>query len=189
MKIRTHYIALILFAIAFVFSSGCNIIEFFKSDKKEVIRTVDKLKVAIYNDDWSKVASRMTNNFRWTTSDNVTFKTIKLKGKKIQEGKIRFKASIDNLPKNRISFALTVDEIKKVNDTKYFTLITSSLKIHRGAADYDNIRWQSQYRWIKKGTEWIISEIKDVSIKKGTRGLTYNTNPVVEKKKKRSRKR
>ncbi len=188
-KIKPCIIYSLIFSISFL-SSGCNIIEFFKSDKKEVKRTIDKIKVAINKNDWTTIKAKSTSDFKWTTSEGKTYSNKSLKGKIKPRGMDRFRASIDDLPDARMSFMMEINEIKKLAKGKYLAKISSRLKIRKGAGDNDNIKWQSLYTWIKKGTEWYFSEVKDLNIKQGNGKLTYNTNPIIESKsKKKSRKK
>ncbi len=187
--IKPGIIYSLIFSISFL-STGCNIIEFFKSDKKEVKRTIDKIKVAINKNDWTTIKAKSSNDFKWTTSDGKTYSNKSLKDKIKPLGMDRFRASFDDLPDARISFMMEIDEVKKIANGKYVTKISSRMKIRKGAGNTDNIKWQSLYTWIKKGTEWYFNEVKDLNVKQGNGKFSYNTNPVIKpKSKKKSRRK
>ena len=177
MKTKSSFF-IVAFSVATLFSSGCKFFEFFKSDKKQIIRQIDRMKAGINNLNWPLVQSLMAKDFKWTSSDKITYKT-KRRGKKVKEfGKIFFQESIDKLPKDRMAFYMNVKDIKKVTDTRYMVNVSSRLKIRKGAADHDNIMWDSLHTWVKIGDTWFVSSIKDVTQKVGNRNLHYYTNPV-----------
>ncbi len=161
--------------------TGCNLYEMLKNNKKEVARQIDKIKAAVNREDWSYIYQFQDSNFRWQSSDNQIFETVEVKkGKateKVELGKINFRESINNLPKNRVAFYIKVEEVRKIADDRYVARVKSRLKIRTGAADTDNIYWDSQYTWVKRVEDWFLIEIKDLSIKKSALGNVYDTNP------------
>ena len=123
----------------------------------------------------------MTDDFAWTSSDKVTYKTKKRGRKKKEFGKIFFQNSIDKLPRNRIAFFMEATEFKKVTSDRYIVTVSSRLKIRKGAADNDNIKWTSFHAWKKVGDKWMLASIKDITQKIGNRDLHYYTNPVLKR--------
>ncbi len=187
---RTSAFVGLLAASTLVFS-GCEFLEYFKDPKKGISRRVERMKAAINGDNWTLAHSLMTKDFRWITSDGVTYKPLKRRsGQLIEHGKTQFRESIDKLPRDRIGFFLTVEDVRKITDTRYLALVNSRLKIRRGTADVDNVKWQSNQIWVKVGDQWFLEEIKDLGIKTGNRDVKYYTNPPVpEKKAKKKRTR
>ena len=188
-RIKSFYLLGILFITSIFISSGCKFYEFFKSDKKQIKRQIERIKAGINNDNWTLVKSLMVEDFKWISSDKVTYKT-KRKGRKKKEfGKIFFQASIDKLPRDRIAFFMNVTELKKVTSDRYIITVSSRLKIRKGAADNDNIKWTSLHTWTKIGDKWKVASIKDITQKIGNRDLHYHTNPVLNRISKSKRRR
>ena len=185
---KLYHLLAVLSITSILFSSGCKFLELFKNDKKQIKRQVERIKAAINNDNWKLVNSLMSDEFRWTSSDKVVFKTKKRGRKKIEFGKRYFQKSIDDLPKNRMAFYMHVTDFKKVTEERYVATVSSRLKIRKGAADNDNIKWISLQTWVKMGDKWYVSSIKDTTEKIGNGGLQYYTNPVLKRRPKRKKK-
>ena len=188
-NLKLYHLLAVLSITALLFSSGCKFLELFKSDKKQIRRQIERIKAAINNDNWNLVTSLMTDDFTWTSSDKIVFKTKKRGRKKIEFGKRYFQKSIDDLPKNRMAFYMTTTDFKKVTKERYVVTVDSRLKIRKGAADHDNIKWTSLQTWVKVRDKWYVSSIKDITEKIGNRDLHYYTNPVLKRMTKQSRRK
>ena len=73
---------------------------------------------------------------------------------------------------------MNVTELRKVSDTKYIASVASRLKVRKGAADNDNIKWTSYQNWIKVKDKWLLESVKDTTPKIGNRDRRFHTNPV-----------
>ena len=92
-KAKPYYLIAIFSIINIFLASGCNFFEFFKSDKKQIKRQVERIKAGINSGKWQLVESLMIDEFQWTSTDKITYKTRKKGRKKKRSGKFNF----DNL--------------------------------------------------------------------------------------------
>ncbi len=183
------YIYILFLSVFCVMSSGCNFLDLFKSNKKQVMRQIDKMKASVNSAQWNVIETMMTDDFTWTTNENTTYTKTRMLGRTVNLGKKYFQASIDDLPKNRVAYYTSVDEIKKISKTRYFVVVNSRMKIRVGTSGTENINWTSQHTWVLQDGKWLVSSIKDITDKKGNGGTIFESNPTVQPKSKKRRPR
>lgn len=179
-----QWLARLAVILALVTAPGCDLLKRFKSDKKEVLRRIDRMKAALNRNDWEVIFSQFGDEFAWIADDGRSFQNKKdKKGKIVPTGNSIFRQSMDGLPKNRLGLVMKVEAVKKASDTKYFALVETTLRVRADSGDGEAIAWKSQHTWRIAGDNVFLDELKDLGPKKSIRGTIFNTNPAPPAKK------